>query len=91
MPGETRLLGEMVSDDPACPPEDRVRLEVLSDDAIPDDEAVPARDTLPVKPFKLERASVTEPDEPEGILIEDGLAAKPKSGGRATVTEIVTV
>jgi hypothetical protein len=79
----------MVSDDPACPPDDRVRLGVLSDDAIPDGETVTARDMLPVKPFKLERVRVTEPDDPEGTLIEDGLAARPKSGGKVTVTRIV--
>jgi hypothetical protein len=90
VPGETRLLGEMVSDDPACPPEERVRVEGFRDNAIPDDEAVTATDKLPAKPFRLETVSVTEPDELEGILIEDGLAARAKSGGRVTVTEIVT-
>lgn len=84
------MLGEMVNVDPTCPPEDRLRLEVFRDNAIPDDGAVMARDKLPVKPFRLERVSVTEPDEPEGILIDDGLAARPKSDGGVTVTEIVT-
>ena len=84
------MLAEMVNVDPTCPPEDRLRLGGFRDNAIPDDEAVTARDKLPVKPFRLERVSVTKPDEPEGILIEDGLAAMPKSEGGVTVTEIVT-
>jgi hypothetical protein len=63
---------------------------VLRDEVIPDDETVTARDKAPVKPFRLVRVSVTDPDEPEGILIEDGLALMPKSGGSVTVTEIVT-
>ena len=84
------MLGEMVNVDPTCPPEDRLRLEGFKDNAIPDDKAVTAKDKLPVKPFRLERVSVTEPDESDGILIEDGLAARPKSGGGVTVTEIVT-
>lgn len=42
--------------------------------------------TVPLKPFKLERVSVTVPDVVRGTVIEEALAASEKSGTNLTTT-----
>jgi len=90
VPAETLLLGEIMSDEDTWAPEARATLVGLNERPKPDEGGVAVSAKPPVKLLRLVSVSVTEPDDPAGILIEDGLDARRKSGDKTTITEIVT-
>jgi hypothetical protein len=90
VPAELLLLGEIVSDEDAWAPDASATLVGLNDSPKPVGGGVAVSAKLPVKPLRLVIVRVTEPEDPARMLIEEGLDARRKSGGKTTITEIAT-
>lgn len=76
----------MVSKSLAAPPGTSLTDDELSDTLGPDGDTVADKLTVALNPFRLASVSVTVPDVARGIVIEEVLVAREKSGACRTMT-----